>query len=759
MTPAALKTAPQRNFVSVQETHDTLVSYINVKWHITPLNWMTNSKICSCYKGKDCKAIGKHPRYKGWQNPDSPCHIGSLEQLEKMFKGSKFANWGLVTGESSGVFAVDVDNKKHPESGKTGFDTLAELEAQYGKLPPTLTATTGGGGKHILFKYPTDGTRIRNDNAANLLGHGIDLRSDRQQIAVYPSRHKSGKLYRWDSDVSTTTIAEAPDWLIKLVADHEEPVAPLTPEQIEEFKRQHAELRESGTGARRYVEVAMDNEANKVLNAGEGQRNGTLNKAAYSLGRFIPTGLLTESEVYQRLAEAAAAIGLDSHEANATIRSGIAGGMRKPKTVPQRDYWPSDKEEPEIYVSDSVLAKFKEECARIRSNPKLLEEELQKNFESDMAHIAACRRSAEERRAERERIDTILWSMTYCNVPLHRCDKCPPGRVSRPCESCAKRLGVTRPRPAGNPCDRGGSFMVRSKKVRTRVSSFRTKCCMWGCPKCGYDNEVDHLIHLQAISEWMKDILDKPKLCIPSKNIQSASVREVNIQHGAWKVIVPDSLRRQYSTKLSKLRVYFICDYIGNDNYTFFCFLPIGFNPERLNYQPKAADHHAPLEAECITFEKFQFEHRLHVSNAGRYVKLSKTAWELCDMPEGSRQRHVAVSYCRALGMPKRMISNNENEYVGKIVLTDEEMEAAAAEYGATTQSKNTRDIDLSHARGMTMCLTKYRWFVFHKNTPDDVIKAFIARAKGKDRVAEPAEPPPAAAKTGSNYLSHHLIT
>ncbi|MEI2651558.1 MAG: bifunctional DNA primase/polymerase [Microthrixaceae bacterium] len=51
------------------------------------------------------------------------------------------------------MWVLDID----VSDGKTGEDTLAELERLHGPLPATYTVITGSGGRHLYFAYPTDG--------------------------------------------------------------------------------------------------------------------------------------------------------------------------------------------------------------------------------------------------------------------------------------------------------------------------------------------------------------------------------------------------------------------------------------------------------------------------------------------------------------------------------------------------------------------------------------------------------------------------
>jgi hypothetical protein len=82
-----------------------------------------------------------------------------------------WANIGVATGATSGLLVIDVD----PRSG--GTDSPARLESLMGSLPVTLTAATGGGGRHLFFAHP--GGEVRQHRRS-------PLRGDRA-----PARHRS----------------------------------------------------------------------------------------------------------------------------------------------------------------------------------------------------------------------------------------------------------------------------------------------------------------------------------------------------------------------------------------------------------------------------------------------------------------------------------------------------------------------------------------------------------------------------------------
>lgn len=118
------------------------------------------------------------------------------------------ANIGIPTGEASGWLALDIDPR---HGGDVSLTTLIEEHGD--EWLETMQAKTGGGGHHIIFKYP-QGSNIR--NSTGRLGEGIDVRSEGGYIIVAPSLHASGRPYEW---LNNTEPAELPEWLLKRLTD------------------------------------------------------------------------------------------------------------------------------------------------------------------------------------------------------------------------------------------------------------------------------------------------------------------------------------------------------------------------------------------------------------------------------------------------------------------------------------------------------------------------------------------------------------
>lgn len=88
---------------------------------------------------------------------------------------------------------------------------------------------------------------------------------------------------------------------------------------------------------RRYAEKALRDECDLVAFAVEGTRNDTLNRAAFSVARFVNEGILTADEVADELTAAARAAGLPENEIRTTLASAARASLtsaRKQPVVP-----------------------------------------------------------------------------------------------------------------------------------------------------------------------------------------------------------------------------------------------------------------------------------------------------------------------------------------------------------------------------------------------------------------------------------------
>jgi len=219
-------------------------------------------------------------------------------------------NVGIACGPS-GLVVIDLDvGGPLPPWWDTvpgvtnGDDVYAVLaEAHDDGWPDTYTVHTPRGGWHFYFR--ADGHGIR--NSAGQIAPMVDVRGVGGFVVAAGSVRPEGA-YELVNDRDPVPL---PGWLAELAAK-------AKPEQV---AANHATPAMSNTEA--YVRAAVEAEVRAVATAANGQRNDQLNRSAWSLARFVPTGQLVADELTEALLSAATNAGLGQAEARRTIGSAL----------------------------------------------------------------------------------------------------------------------------------------------------------------------------------------------------------------------------------------------------------------------------------------------------------------------------------------------------------------------------------------------------------------------------------------------------
>jgi hypothetical protein len=128
-----------------------------------------------------------------------------MEQVKAWYEQYPGCAWGLATTDERGVLDID------PRHG--GDRIIAEWEAKHGKLPPTWTVATGGGGLHKYFRFPP-GTRSK-----ELACHAIGIKAIDGGVILPPSRltlpEHQGRAYEWLMRPWEQDIPDASSWLVE----------------------------------------------------------------------------------------------------------------------------------------------------------------------------------------------------------------------------------------------------------------------------------------------------------------------------------------------------------------------------------------------------------------------------------------------------------------------------------------------------------------------------------------------------------------
>ncbi|MCR9178884.1 MAG: DUF3987 domain-containing protein [Erythrobacteraceae bacterium] len=246
-----------------------------------------------------------------------------LTEIAADFARWPHANVGIVTGPGSGLLVIDVDT---PEDHlHDGMGELARLIKEHGPLPETVEAATPTGGRHLYFNYPHS-ERIQNSEGR--IGPGIDVRAEGGIVLAPPSCKPDGRAYTWTHPPGSVELADCPEWLLALARKPERNVDAPPPPRSDPLPP--------------WAEAAIDGVLAGLRKAPEGQRNDTLNKAAFRLGQIAGAGLIGEAHAIPHLRATAQAIGLDRGEIDATIRSGWAAGLANPRGPEDRRAATSD---------------------------------------------------------------------------------------------------------------------------------------------------------------------------------------------------------------------------------------------------------------------------------------------------------------------------------------------------------------------------------------------------------------------------------
>ncbi len=167
---------------------------------------------CTC-KGRSVQCTpGKHPAVRFTTEATSD-FVELHRRLHDDWWGNPTFNWGVATGEASGLVVIDVD-------GPVGAQSLARQEERFGSLPicPRVRSGRVDGGEHLYFRLPP-GAPVPPNGASRLLGEAVDVRGHHGYVVIPGSRHKSGRRYAWAEGLSPDDVS-LPDlpsaWLAHL---------------------------------------------------------------------------------------------------------------------------------------------------------------------------------------------------------------------------------------------------------------------------------------------------------------------------------------------------------------------------------------------------------------------------------------------------------------------------------------------------------------------------------------------------------------
>ncbi len=252
------------------------------------------------------------------------------EQIRRWWAKWPGAMIGMPTGAASGVWALDIDDPG-------AFEPACPFT-----LPATRRSDTGKG-YHLHFAYREE---IRNAQRPGNGGAwpipelpGAEVRGEGGYIILPPSRHPSGRLYRWAND---NQPASAPAELVAIVtAPRGKGKRPSIASASTAPISNAAAPPRPPVDEHPYALAALEGECEAIRCATDGGQEATLNRAGLKIGHFVGGGVLRHETARARLI--AAGLQMPSHNPAdpwtpeiimAKVDRALRDGMAEPKGVP-----------------------------------------------------------------------------------------------------------------------------------------------------------------------------------------------------------------------------------------------------------------------------------------------------------------------------------------------------------------------------------------------------------------------------------------
>lgn len=310
-------------------TNDLLTSALSAAargWHVFPLRPDDKRPAFPDHPAAACTRTDPRCRngHTGWE-------ARATVDPDRIRRGWANIPYGVgIACGPSGLVVIDLDVRKPDQTPPDGClqpkavhgaDVLSVLcDAAEQPWPDyTYIVTTGGRGMHLYFRHPATGPAMRNTagERGNGLGWLIDTRAHGGYVVAAGST-VAGRSY---TVTRNSEVADLPDWLAER----------LRPAPLPAQRPVTVDLPAGRAGA--YLDAAIGQQLDHLRQAAEGERNHALYVSAVALGQLAAGGALPVDQAAALLEDVALSIGLTRLETLRTIRSGLATGARRPRTV------------------------------------------------------------------------------------------------------------------------------------------------------------------------------------------------------------------------------------------------------------------------------------------------------------------------------------------------------------------------------------------------------------------------------------------
>lgn len=252
----------------------------------------------------------------------------SEKLIQEWLNGRGQLGLGIVCGQvSGGLLVLDFDHD--------ACTTYHHWKEAVGHLAEKLPAVRTGKGVHVYMRTadPGGNRHLAVNTASRVL---IETRGEGGYVIAPPSRHISGRQYRWvqgDHDIPRLSAGALESVLDAAIALDERTASQNG--HIELGDRSSSEIGTEGQRLRHYALAVLAREASRLAASPAGSRNHRLNQAAFKAGRYAGAYLISPQLIEDMLVAACASGGNglipdDGAAAfQATFRSGLEAGMTR----------------------------------------------------------------------------------------------------------------------------------------------------------------------------------------------------------------------------------------------------------------------------------------------------------------------------------------------------------------------------------------------------------------------------------------------
>jgi hypothetical protein len=284
------------------------------------------------------QSAGKRPLLKNWRQ----ICAGADEETIRLWETELWdsTNTGILTNS---VRAIDIDVYDADLAAK-----LLDLAVQHFGPTPLLRS---GQAPKILGVWAAADDFSKIDTKAYRLPSGLTARIEilaiGQQFVAFGEHPDTKAPYQWHGDSPLDVLVCELETIsadaAKFYRDAAEKMIVqaggvlISPPKAKAHASPQRSVSLSDIAEGGWARAALDGEYDAVTNAPEGERNDTLNRAAFNLGQLVGADHLKENDVIEVLTQAAEYVGLDDRESIPTIRSGLKAGIAQPRDPKPRE--------------------------------------------------------------------------------------------------------------------------------------------------------------------------------------------------------------------------------------------------------------------------------------------------------------------------------------------------------------------------------------------------------------------------------------